>query len=468
MIVQRQSAGSNATSMQVGQVRGRERLEPDALALEDDRFDPALCRHPRDGSRAPRPERAGRACAVRPRDPRLSPCLTSPPASTRSWPRPSGSTRRLPRSTGEHHHDDRWPDLSAAGRAALLDHIDGWLAEFAAGDRADGRRGHRSRPAHRRARGCPVRRDRAARGRLEPAGVGLPHRRRPVHAQRPRVRPAGRPAGIDRRAPRGPARGPRRGDRRRWSGPPIGRSVGSRPRPRSSSCPGSTSSSPTRCARPRRPPRPTPAVADAPAAAQRRRRDRAGRGRRLRDASVARSSCRRAAAKDGSARSCSRRRCATRCARRRSPRTASSSPRNGSSPRSGRRWSASRATCGPSGCGDEAVPGDDGALVRGVLDAIAFDHPDAARAARLLSRGERPDRGLLRRPRPDRPGRRAARDRVDAGLPARVRRGDAELARAARQGPEGVLRDHPDADRVDRGAAPNRACARTTTGCSGS
>src|ERR1700675_576793 len=35
-------------------------------------------------------------------------------------------------STGEHHHDDRWPDLSAAGRAGLLDHIDGWLAEFAA------------------------------------------------------------------------------------------------------------------------------------------------------------------------------------------------------------------------------------------------------------------------------------------------------------------------------------------------
>jgi uncharacterized protein (DUF885 family) len=35
-------------------------------------------------------------------------------------------------STGEHRHDDRWPDLSAAGRAEQLDHIDGWLAELTA------------------------------------------------------------------------------------------------------------------------------------------------------------------------------------------------------------------------------------------------------------------------------------------------------------------------------------------------
>src|SRR6266536_1417938 len=31
---------------------------------------------------------------------------------------------------GEHAHDERWPDLSAAGRAEQLAFIDGWLAEF--------------------------------------------------------------------------------------------------------------------------------------------------------------------------------------------------------------------------------------------------------------------------------------------------------------------------------------------------
>src|SRR4051812_35435268 len=35
---------------------------------------------------------------------------------------------------GEHAHDDRWPDLSAAGRAARLAFGDRWLAEFAAMD----------------------------------------------------------------------------------------------------------------------------------------------------------------------------------------------------------------------------------------------------------------------------------------------------------------------------------------------
>ena len=35
-------------------------------------------------------------------------------------------------SIGEHRHDDRWPDLSAAGRAERLAHIDRWLAEFGA------------------------------------------------------------------------------------------------------------------------------------------------------------------------------------------------------------------------------------------------------------------------------------------------------------------------------------------------
>ncbi len=35
-------------------------------------------------------------------------------------------------SIGEHRHDDRWPDLSADGRAEQLAHIDRWLGEFRA------------------------------------------------------------------------------------------------------------------------------------------------------------------------------------------------------------------------------------------------------------------------------------------------------------------------------------------------
>ena len=31
---------------------------------------------------------------------------------------------------GEHAHDDRWPDLSAAGRVERLAFGDRWLAEF--------------------------------------------------------------------------------------------------------------------------------------------------------------------------------------------------------------------------------------------------------------------------------------------------------------------------------------------------
>ena len=42
-----------------------------------------------------------------------------------------------------------------------------------------------------------------------------------------------------------------------------------------------------------------------------------------------------------------------------------------------------------------------------------------------------------------------------------------DLAGPARQGPEGVLRDHPDARRLDATSSASRTCARTTTGCSG-
>ena len=158
---------------------------------------------------------------------------------------------------GEHHHDDRWPDLSAAGRAERLALIDALAGRVRRRDRPDGRRSDRPRPADRRARGR----------------AGLP---RPSCARTPGTRSSGsissatacsrstpasslrwptawpRPPGASRACRRSSRR-----PRRRWSGRPIGRSVGSRPRPRSSSCPGSTSSSTTRWPRPRRPPRPT-------------------------------------------------------------------------------------------------------------------------------------------------------------------------------------------------------------------
>ena len=107
----------------------------------------------------------------------------------------------------------------------------------------------------------------------------------------------------------------------------------------------------------------------------------------------------------------------------------------------------------PAWCGDRPLPDDDGAIVRGVLDAGRRRAPEGRRPARLVPRGDRADRGVLRGARRHRPRRRAAGDPVDARLPARVRRRDAVVARAAGQGPEGVLRDHPDARRLVRGAA---------------
>ncbi len=117
--------------------------------------------------------------------------------------------------------------------------------------------------------------------------------------------------------------------------------------------------------------------------------------------------------------------------------------------------------------GDEPHPADDGALVRGVLDAIADRAPGAGRAARLLPRGERPDRGVLPRARPHRPGRRAARHPLDAGLPARLRRRDAHLAGPARQGPRRRSSRSRRCPTTGRPSSASRTCARTTTGCSG-
>ena len=102
----------------------------------------------------------------------------------------------------------------------------------------------------------------------------------------------------------------------------------------------------------------------------------------------------------------------------------------------------------PAWCGDRPIPDDEGALVRGVLDAIAADHP-AADELVPYSRDElvrveafcrdREVIGLVDEP---------LRDRLDARVHALVRRRDAGLARAARPGPEDVLLDHARARRL--------------------
>ena len=127
---------------------------------------------------------------------------------------------------GEHAHDGRWPDLTAAGRAERLAFTSaGWPSSATMTDLAGDEAIDRDLligelEAERFAD------DGAARGRLEPARLGLPARRRPVHAHRPRVRAARRPPGVDRRPAREAARpsSTRRGRRSSaWRAGPVGR-----------------------------------------------------------------------------------------------------------------------------------------------------------------------------------------------------------------------------------------------------
>ena len=165
------------------------------------------------------------------------------------------------------------------------------------------------------------------------------------------------------------------------------------------------------------------------------------------------SSCRRATARAGSERSCSPPRCATRCAPRRSPRSGSWPRPSGSSRRSGPRWSGSPATCGRPGARVEPLPDDEAALVRGVLDAVAAEHPAADDLLEFCREENARIEAFCRE-----------QDLIGlADEPLEIRWtpvflrsfGGAMLivAGAAGQGPEGVLRDHPDARRLDRRAA---------------
>ena len=69
--------------------------------------------------------------------------------------------------------------------------------------------------------------------------------------------------------------------------------------------------------------------------------------------------------------------------------------------------------------------------------------PCGGRSRGVLPRGARAGRGVLPGARRDRPRGRAAPDRLDAGVHALVRRGDAGLAGPARRRPDVVLLDHP-------------------------
>ena len=268
-------------------------------------------------------------------------------------------------------------------------------------------------------------------------------------------------ASVD-RAAGGHPRHPRRRRRDRSAASPTARSPGCTPRSPASGSAGSPSSAGRPSRRPRRAARRADAAVAAllprlRAAADAARRGPGGvrpipgrRGRAARDRRAPRS-----------ARRCSPTSCATRCATRRSRRRRSSPAPSASSPPSAPRWCGSRARRGPRGCRATArSPDDEGALVRGVLDAIAADHPAADELVDVQPRRARPGRGVLPRPRRHRARRRAARDRLDARVHALVRRRDARLARAARPGPEDVLLDHAGARRLAARAAPSRTCAR--------
>ena len=341
-------------------------------------------------------------------------------------------------AAGMHAHDAEWPALDEAGRRARL------ASRRPLGGRAprvrrrgpDARRAGRSRPAPGRARRDPLRRDRAARRRPGTRSSGSTcsaagsSRCSPASSRRwPSAWP---------RSPAG-SRGSRRWSRRPGrssSGCPAGPCPRSTPRPRSSSWPGSPSSSSDAVGEAEAAAPGDPAVAAVLPrlrAAAATGRDRAGRASRPTSAT---SSCRGPSGEG---------RLGADAVRARSCATRSSDPELTPArilERAEREYDAVRAemirlardlwpawmprprrgrptTRRPSAASSTPSPAQ---------------HPAAGRAARLVPGRARPDRGVLPRARPRRAGRRAARDPLDAGLPARVRRRDARLAGRARPG----------------------------------
>ncbi len=107
----------------------------------------------------------------------------------------------------------------------------------------------------------------------------------------------------------------------------------------------------------------------------------------------------------------------------------------------------------PTWCPDEERPAEDGALVRGVLDAIAAQHREADELLDFSREETARIEAFCREHDVIGLDRRAARHPLDTGVPAGVRRGDAHLAGGARADPDRLLRDHADARRLDRRAA---------------
>ena len=116
----------------------------------------------------------------------------------------------------------------------------------------------------------------------------------------------------------------------------------------------------------------------------------------------------------------------------------------------------------PAWIGDEPMP-DDGDAAHASRARRHRGRPsEGGRAARLLPRGERADRGVHPRARPHRPGRRPAPDHLDPALPASLRRRDADPARAAR--PRAWTASSPSPRRPTTGprSRSSRSCASTT------
>ena len=330
------------------------------------------------------------------------------------------------------------------------------------------RRGDRPRPADRRARGRRVSprpscaRTPGTRSTGSTCSATACSRCSPASSRRSPIAWRRSPAGS--RAPRGARRRARAalvGDR----GP--ARSAGSRPRRRSSSCPGIDELIDDALARRRAAPRPTPAVAALTPAARAAAATARAAHRRVRGPPARRRPARergRGPPRPGAVR---RRRCATRCA----PRTLTPERILAAAERE---YAAVRAEMvrlardlWPAWCPDRPLPDDEGALVRGVLDADRRGASGGRRPARLLPRGERPDRGVLPRARPHRPRRRAARDPLDAGLPAR--RSAARCCRRRGRSTRARRRSSrsPRCPTTGPRSSASRTCARTTTGCSG-
>ena len=146
---------------------------------------------------------------------------------------------------GDHRFDDRWPDLSSAGRAARIAFAERWIAtpRGSCAGRPERRRAGRSRGPAADPRGDPLPGHGAARRALGPAHLGVHPGRRHLPAALPRVRAAGDAPGLGRRAPRRAARDRGCGAGRARRAQATGPSPGSTRRSPSSSWPASASSS---------------------------------------------------------------------------------------------------------------------------------------------------------------------------------------------------------------------------------